>query len=1269
MSLLPLSGKSNILDAISFVMGVRSSQLRGQALTDLIYKPTALEQEEEEGKEGREEERKEQLQREAYVELVYSLSDDELHAFPSLARPVLRFRRSILRSGSSQYRFNEAAVRWEEYSAQLEKLGVSVKAKNFLVFQGDVEAIAQRSGRQMAELIESISGSGALQPECEAAAEAKAAVDEETVRVWERLLAMKKERSQLRKQKEEAEEWTRLQQQARQAKSELFLWSFFHLCEDVRQLDEQKADAAQRLEEKTERKAELEQAVRELQQELGRRKRLLSEAEKALTERSRRLERKRPEHIRLKEEVKHLRQKVAAQEKELDDWLSRRKAQRRELQRLEDDLRRVREEIQQVQAAEEEEEGRQQEVQLAAADQREYAELKKQLNTAVSELQQRKRSLLSLIERQQAAVERQLDLMREMQERRRKEEDNRRELSKKTDRLEQAVQDISARLEANRKRRAEGERKGRAAQATRQKLSDELSAVVGRLEEASVRVRDSHRQQKQADLVDALRRLFPAVRGSLISLVKPSAKKYELPAVIALGRHSDSIVVDTERAALDCVAYMKEQKLGVATFIPLDTVRVRPVSEAARQLGGSARLVLDVLQFSDDVQRALLYAVGSTVVCDRLDEAQRLKFGDAAAGGGGLQLKIVTVDGSVIHKGGNMTGGVGRAHADVGRFEEKQQEADRGRKDELMRRLAELDAARLDEEQRELDAAISKDEVSLRFLEADLATHVAQARRKEAEMKELEERLTQLQPEVEAKQEEERKRAEELQAVDGRIAREEQRVFAAFNRRIGVASIREYEDGRLKAVEEYSRRKAELSKQETALLSALEYERGREEGEVTERKLRGRLDSNRKKLEDAAAKEEKKGEEIDREKEELLESGEAVKDSSRQAEEKERELRDRQRELSLCTEEVAMLEKQLAAVAGSLELVREEMREIMKTARVENVPLPKLKKRGRQQAAERRPSSKRRGGRRAAQADEEELADGDEAAEEEERDGEEEEEGRDEDADVEMLTEEEQALMMESGDPCATLDFSRLRANRDTRSPAEREEARQSYLQLVSELVAAAEKLAPNLKAVDKYEEASERVEQTVAELKERKEAQAEAERALAEVTERRKRLFLGCFEHLRSSIAAIYQSLTASADLPMGGKAMLLLEGDEGEERPYESGVIYRVMPPMKRYMPMDALSGGEKTVASLALIFALHSFRPAPFFILDEIDAALDNINVQRVANYVRLRAVREQLQVVVISLKETLYSKANSLIGVYRDSDSKSSAALTLDLSKYD
>ena len=1252
------TGKSNILDAISFVMGVRSTQLRGQALADLIHKPSTAAQDEDEEEESKEEKAgpPRSAAGDAYVELVYSLSDDERRAFVGhelfdTPPASLAFRRSIHRSGSSVYRVNGHSLTWERYSGVLELIGVSVRAKNFLVFQGDVEAIAQKSSKQYADMLEVSSGSAQLREQYEAAQQAMEEESEEFLRLVERVSTIKKERSQIRRQKEEAEEYQQLVAQVKETKDEYYLWAIFHLCEDMKQKDDEKAQLVDQLDTKHAQHADIQRQVSDSMAELGRRKRQLSEAEKQLTDRSRRLEKKRPEHIRLKEEVKHLERKIAREEKELDEWRKRREQQKREVKKIEDDVRRVREEISKVNDEEDAEEEKSREIQLAEGDRREYAELRKRLNEAVSELNERKRTLQTVINRQKDAVERLLDLNRELAERRRKEDELRRELGKKAAQLEQQVAEFSKRIEENNKKKADHAKRQSSARAQKERMEEELTGLVAQLEEAASRSRDSSRQQRQQDMIELLQRHFPAVRGRLIDLVKPTQKKYNLPVTIALGRHADAIVVDTEKAALECVEYMREQRMGVATFIPLDTVRVKPLSEQLRQLGGSARLLVDVLHFDDSITRALQYAVGSTVVCDTLAEAQRLKFG-AADSGAGAKMKIVTVDGTVIHRGGNMTGGHGRPFAEAGRFQEKEVEAARSRKDEIVRRLADIDSSAADEETRALEAQIGRDTLSHNFIDADRKATAAQVRRKEEEIRDIDGRLRELQPEIEAKQEELAGNEDELKEAEANMAREEHRVFAAFNRRIGVASIREYEEGRLQQVEQYSRRKAALAKQESALATALEYEKGREDGEATERKLLQRLEAKRKKLTESRRAAEAKEEEIDADKEALNESGDVVKEASLAVDEKTRELKELQKRLAAIAEELAVLEKTVSAVNAALELSREEMRELLKASRVENVALPRRKKRGRQTA---KPTKAKRRARGEEDDDEEE-----DERDDEERDG----EG---DGDVEPLTDEEQALMMESGDPCATIDFSQLRHNRDSRSGSQRDETRQQYLTAISDLHIAAEKLAPNLKAFDKYDEVSERLKAATEELDERKERQKEREAAFLAVKEERRQLFLDCFNHLRASIQRIYEALTRSPDLPMGGRAMLSLEGDEDE--PYLHGVVYRVMPPMKRYMPMDALSGGEKTVASLALIFALHSYKPSPFFVLDEIDAALDNINVQRVSAYVRQRAVVDQLQCLVISLKETFYSKAQALIGIYRHPANKSSASLTLDLTKYD
>ena len=85
---------------------------------------------------------------------------------------------------------------------------------------------------------------------------------------------------------------------------------------------------------------------------------------------------------------------------------------------------------------------------------------------------------------------------------------------------------------------------------------------------------------------------------------------------------------------------------------------------------------------------------------------------------------------------------------------------------------------------------------------------------------------------------------------------------------------------------------------------------------------------------------------------------------------------------------------------------------------------------------------------------------------------------------------------------------------------------------------------------------------------------------------------------------------------------------------------------------------------MAALALVFAINSFRPAPFFVLDEVDAALDNVNVARVASYVRRHS--DDVQYIIISLKGAFYERGNSLVGIYRDQEVNSSKTATLDVS---
>lgn len=163
-------------------------------------------------------------------------------------------------------------------------------------------------------------------------------------------------------------------------------------------------------------------------------------------------------------------------------------------------------------------------------------------------------------------------------------------------------------------------------------------------------------------------------------------------------------------------------------------------------------------------------------------------------------------------------------------------------------------------------------------------------------------------------------------------------------------------------------------------------------------------------------------------------------------------------------------------------------------------------------------------------------------------------------------------------------------------------------------------------------------------------------------VMKRRSDLFNKAFTHISEQIGPIYRELTKSQNYPLGGQAYLDIEDSD---EPYLDGIKYHAMPPLKRFRDMEHLSGGEKTMAALALLFAIHSYQPSPFFVLDEVDAALDNTNVARIANYIHDHAA-PGMQFIVISLKTGLFQNSEALVGIYRDQVENSSKSLTLDVS---
>jgi structural maintenance of chromosome 1 len=173
-------------------------------------------------------------------------------------------------------------------------------------------------------------------------------------------------------------------------------------------------------------------------------------------------------------------------------------------------------------------------------------------------------------------------------------------------------------------------------------------------------------------------------------------------------------------------------------------------------------------------------------------------------------------------------------------------------------------------------------------------------------------------------------------------------------------------------------------------------------------------------------------------------------------------------------------------------------------------------------------------------------------------------------------------------------DFSELgRAYLQERRPSAREKVEAEFRQKIESKTSEIERTAPNLRALDQYEAIQEKEKQVSQEFEAARKEEKQVADAFNTVKQKRYELFMEAFNHIASNIDKIYKQLTKSNTHPLGGTAYLNLEN---EDDPFLHGIKYTTMPPTKRFRDMEQLSGGEKTVAALALLFSIHRYPQRP-------------------------------------------------------------------------
>ncbi len=183
-----------------------------------------------------------------------------------------------------------------------------------------------------------------------------------------------------------------------------------------------------------------------------------------------------------------------------------------------------------------------------------------------------------------------------------------------------------------------------------------------------------------------------------------------------------------------------------------------------------------------------------------------------------------------------------------------------------------------------------------------------------------------------------------------------------------------------------------------------------------------------------------------------------------------------------------------------------------------------------------------------------------------------------------------------------------------------------------------------NMKSIQEYEEVKSRRDDLMSRRKKLEEERREIIRRIKRYEELKRKTFLRVFDEINRNFREIVGELAE-------GEGELYLDGDD----PLSSGLHIVFRPFKKKIQKLESMSGGEKSLATLAFIFAIQRFKPAPFYVFDEVDMFLDGVNVERVARMIKKQS--EKAQFIVVSLRKPMLEQADAIIGVTRGGEEES------------
>ncbi|NXD15322.1 SMC1B protein, partial [Nothocercus nigrocapillus] len=1181
-------GKSNIMDAVSFVLCEKITNLRVKNVRELIHgahvgKPVSST---------------------ASVKIVYCEENGEEKSFSR-----------VIRGSCTEFIFNDKSVSRAAYIAELEKIGVLVKARNCLIFQGTVESIAMKKPKERTQLLERISNSWEHAEDYERKKKKMQQAEEDAQFNYNKKKSVAAERKQAKMEKEEAEHYQMLLKELNEKRIQLQLFQLYHNEKRIdflkRSLDEKNREA--RL--KKDSLSRAEDAFRAKKKVLGVLNRDQQHIEKEVKSLEASLIQQRPLYIKAKENTSYQIKKVEMSKKSLRDKEKYCDKEKQNIKELEMELSDIEKAWRAFEKKTEEE------MLLRAAD----------LELEESQLE-RYKELKELARKKVATLTQQLDKLRWEQ----KADKERMSLhQRKKKEIEESIKHTMEQIEEY-KRRAEkleeytktctellAEKKEQEEMLSKEienstirmaEVNEELNKTVGELQNAKIDYHEGRRQQMKAEILESLKRLYPdSVFGRLLDLCHPIHKKYQLAVTKVFSKYMTAIVVATEKTARDCIRFLKQERAEPETFLALDYLDVKPINEKLREIKG-AKMMVDVVQTPFPLlKKVIQFVSGNGLVCETVKEARQIAFD------GPVRLKTVALDGTLFLKSGVISGGSSDLRVKARCWDDKEMNRMKEKRDRLINELKDLmKIKRKEADLKQLQAQCQGTQTRLKYSQSELdlirKKHLANCYKEKSK---LESELINTESQHEMLKEAVLRRKEKIEEFQKKINEVmiSLIIMAAYVVRITYILTSKCKGLQIKFIKIKIMQIHNSVPGLSSLLISLSGVLISVWNSAHEQKPKLlHIKNTNISLQDE--------ENLLKRVNEIVEEQQHLKDrlNAHKSEvlKTQNEVEEFRKTLLTLNREASKLQKEATALETSLEENRLRRHNLLLECKVQDLKIDLL------------------------------FGSLDDISE------------------VELRTEVDDTQITSTiyeREEAIQIDYSSL--PEDLQELENEKEIEIHLNQLQQEIKAKENTLmktaAPNLRAIEKLQIVRDKFQESIDAFEtSRKEARI-CKQEFEQVKKRRYELFSQCFEHASIAIDQIYKKLCRNSS----AQAFL---SPENPEEPYLEGIGFNCVAPGKRFMPMDSLSGGEKSVAALALVFAIHSFRPAPFFILDEIDAALDNTNIDKVSNFIRDQA-HEQIQMIVISLKEEFYSKADALIGVCPEHDDfMYSQVLTLDLTVY-